>query len=458
MVLGKLLARVVPGAGKDGKHGPGGKGAAAAFVRDLVQLQEALFPPKDESVPYAPGLVRRIWLAEHKGEAPAPEDVRLFENLRTQLLGRYPDADALALRWLCDVPGLQAWCDQHLPPPSFAPGRYFEVVAVLNLWVQRHPAPGAADAVAGTLEEHVRALPPSFHGAPPRGMHHRPVVDAMVGTLARLEAAEGVGAPSAPPFARCRRLLDMLLATAPPPPGPGPHLAGHTPAQQLLQDVAVAFAPWLAGAGHLQGEYLDRLLLRIPNLPNRAQARDAGWALSPPVPPTCAAAVAAAVDRMLGRVLAGDPDPQVRAVLWCYQGYAGLDHFLAACRALEQHLGRQPIEKQRVRQWWSDSGHPLAWVNRLLVTIPPPSHEDTQRAAELAKLAPQTLLVAALYAPAWADLVEPHLDWPALGALARWLKRGAGSEPWRPYQQPAPEDEEGAGPGAVDRAAALEAG
>jgi hypothetical protein len=112
----------------------GGGDRAEAFLRRLLDAQQEVAPAEAGATPVVTTLGHRVWLAERRGEVPADE-LRCFEELRGQLLDRYPDGDALALRWLCDVAGLRRSCDEHLPAtsPAYAPGPYLELVDTLHL-------------------------------------------------------------------------------------------------------------------------------------------------------------------------------------------------------------------------------------------------------------------------------------------------------------------------------------
>src|SRR4051794_39836622 len=100
MVWRDLLARLVPGRGAS---------EADAFLDALIAAQVAWRREHapDLSVyarlPLSPAW--RIRQAKAHGQAPPADALAWWDDLRGGLMRRFPDADALALRWLCDISG-----------------------------------------------------------------------------------------------------------------------------------------------------------------------------------------------------------------------------------------------------------------------------------------------------------------------------------------------------------------
>ena len=436
-MLRRLLASISPSKRQEAR--------IEDFLDRLSALLPEVYPPPEAGERFTPGLPRRIWHAEREGRPPADGDLQAFEQVRARLRSEFASADELALRSLCDESDRSAWAQGRWPGPGYVdPRPYRGLEDTLQLWVQRHPATGAVDAVVRALEAWAGPLPPA---AAQRLVwtQTQSSMEGLAATLLRLELAESGGQ-----LHRGRGLLLRLLESTSLAAGDGTVHPGSDPLRYLYFTVARFYAPHLVDRGLLCPAELDRILLATPQLANPRQVRSSGWTVDPPLPPSWGSQVAAAVDRMMGRAASGDPNPRVGLVIWFHRQYAGIDHLLAACRAYERLSASQrgaPSARVNIE-------HPLSWVTSVFFTISPPDPADRERAGELAALQPDTLLAATLYAPSWADLLAPSLDWPGLAALVGWLKRYASGEAWSAYYH-AEQGEEESISDAADRESAL---
>jgi hypothetical protein len=419
MVWRDWLARLVPGRGTS---------EADAFLDALIAAQVA-------------------WRREHAPDlsvyAKLPLSSAWWDDLRGGLLRRFPDADALALRWLCDVSGRE---ERVVHAARELRARYPSDVSPLELltgWVERHPAPGTADTLAAVVRSYL-SLP---DGGGSRGDDYyrdhnvARAVDGLVDLLIRLDAAD----PDTP-LARGQTLVaDLVRAHQATRCGTAwsawtraGRQSGAPGGSSLSLEgrVLQLYVSRLLGASLLSRDALEALLLEYPPL---------GYVTTLPGLPTAAQAeLAATVDGLLARAVAADPDPHVGEALAAGRHFAGLDHLRAACHGYDAHP----------RYRWR-TGEPVLWPDAILLNIRPPSAADAARAAELAAFQPATLFTVAVQAPTWASVVEGPLGWPGLASLVAWLGRTSGAAgPWSGYQRPGADEDE---LGAVDRATALEA-
>lgn len=449
MVWRKLVSGLI------GRSAPS---AAEAFLDELIAVEHTFAPARDPEDPtqWLSPVTKPIWEllgALRRGDPPPPPALRWWEELHAGLRATYPQADVLALHWLLDYAGRQERVARAAERLEIQYYHYLDPIAVLMYWVQQHPASGAADAVTAALRGHLQRLSRPPARAHPYELWAENAVNGLVDVLAALEGAE-----EGRPYARGRALtLEAVgterahrLAAAAAPGGATMSLTAHG-GSQLTWRIVTAFFPLLLRADRLSEDELaevltEKHLLLINEAVRRMEASAAGRRK-----------LAAVIDRFLARVAAGEQDPAMWRVLGCYGSYAGIDHFLAGTRYLEGYLATNPKQKLPIdHQVYSSSAHPLSWAAFLLRGLAAPAAADRERAGELQTLKPATLLAAALYSPAWAELVEDRLGWPDLGALVRWLRRYGGPGPWSAYRAPAAgEDEED--PGVVDRAAALAA-
>ena len=454
-----------------------GRGAPAldeAFLDELIAVQQSFFPPADPG-DYA-SLYRysgenpiiKIRVAAIKGQPPPAEAVAWFETLRARLQTAYPDADGLALRWLLDVDERVrrvARATEHhwLKDKSFT-----SPVFTLQYWVEHHPAPGAADAVAAALFEQLRGLQADLEAVHPyhQDWQVKQAVEMWVEVLVALEARE-----PQPAFARSQAVLlaAVQLDRASqeeaardgrryPPviavPSTATHGAYTTQMSafcELKRHIVDKMYTPVLRAGGLSVAELEEVVRNDPEPLYEEQNR------RPNLSPAVQAKLTSIVDRYLARALAGSADAAVWPVLHSYRDYAGIDHFLAACRYIEAHLAAHPQQKLPIsRPFYSGCDDPFTWAPFLLRGLAAPTADDWQRVGELATLKPATLLIAALYSPAWAALVERQLNWPGLATLAHWLRRHRDPGPWSSDSTPAAgaEDED---PGVVERAPVIEA-
>src|SRR5215212_1126743 len=115
MVWRDLFARLVPGRGASD---------ADAFLDALIAAQVAW---------------RRARAPDLSVYAKLPSSPAWWDDLRGGLLRRFPDADALALRWLCDVAGRE---ERVVQAARELGARYPSDVSPLELlagWIERYP-------------------------------------------------------------------------------------------------------------------------------------------------------------------------------------------------------------------------------------------------------------------------------------------------------------------------------
>ncbi len=351
---------------------------------------------------------RLLLEAERLGTAPLEKSAAWWQGAQQELLGKYPDADRLAL---------SAFLDR-------APTE--ESTGLLRLWVLHRPAPEALEAVFARLEALMEAAAQGEYTA-----SQRVAIYSASGVAYRLES---------PPHNRYRALVLRAVQ----------HFQAINPAsrdlhsdwQNTCSKLLERMLPEL-GANPADTPLVDALLDSFPILAHTWYRGAKAMSNRE--------AVVASMNRLIDRALRGDPDPAVYKGLVWYKDYAGMDHFLAGCRALEKHAGVKP-PTERYLGYGNPIESPLTWAATLLRRIKPPAPRDEERAAELAAIDPAALITASLYAPSWAPLAEPVLDWPGFGAIARWLKRYGGL-PFD-YGSQGEEEEEGGG---ADRQAAVEA-
>jgi hypothetical protein len=437
MVWRDLVARLVPGRGASD---------ADAFLDALIAVQVAWrrehAPDLSVYTPLPLSPARHIRQSIGHGRPPSADALAWWDDLRGDLLRRFPDADALALRWLADVAG----CQERVVHAARELGaRHLPDVSPLDLlatWVERHPTQATADTLAAALRSYL----PLPDGGSREDDYYRDynvaqTVEALVEILIRLDAADPVA-----PLARGQALIADLVrahqATRRGALWSAEMSAGRrlgalggtatTPESKVLQP----FLSRLLWANRLSRDELEALLLEYPAL---------GYVTSPHAhAPAARAELAATVDRLLARALAADPDPHVEQALAACGNFVGMDHLKAACHWYDAHPGYH----------WR-MGEPVLWPDAILLNIRPPSEADAARAAELAAFQPATLLIVAVQAPTWASVVEGPLDWPGLASLLAWLGRTSGAAgPWSAYQRGGGDED---GLGTVDRAAALEA-
>jgi hypothetical protein len=419
MVWRDLLARLVPG------RGPG---QADAFLDALIAAQVA-------------------WRRSHAPDlsiyAKLPVSPSWWDELRGSLLRRFPDADALALRWLCDVSVRE---ERVLHAARELRVRYPSDVSPLELltgWVERHPAPGAADTLAAAVRSY---LPLSDGDGSREDAYYRDynvarAVGGLVEILIRLDAGDP-DAPLARGWALVADLVRGHQATRRGTAWSAWTRAGRRPADPGGTALSVEghmvqqYVSRLLRVGLLSRDELEALLLEYPPLGYMTRL--------PGLPAAAQAELAATVDRLLVRAVAGSPDPHVAEALAACRDFAGMDHLQAACHWYDAH----PRYRWRM-------GEPVLWPDAILLNIRPPSADDAKRGAELAAFQPSTLFTVAVQAPTWAGVVEGPLGWPGLASLLAWLGRSSGAAgPWSRFQRPGTDEDE---LGAVHRAAALEA-
>ena len=123
MVWRDLLARLVPGRGTS---------EAEAFLDALIAAQVAWRRAHAADL----SVVRRIRQAEGHGRPPPADALAWWDDLRGGLLRRFPDADALALRWLCDIAGRE---ERVLHAARELHARHLWDVSPLGAWVTGPP-------------------------------------------------------------------------------------------------------------------------------------------------------------------------------------------------------------------------------------------------------------------------------------------------------------------------------
>jgi hypothetical protein len=326
-----------------------------------------------------------------------PDLATAWSDAQARVRQAWPKADELALTWLQEHERRQEFADS------------LHLLGLLALWVATSPAQGAAAA----LMRHLGQLAGSDD------------LVLLIGSAAR---AAGAG----------RNLLDALFRQR------LSDLINRTPASATGWDPNLHLALGQAGA---MIDFLDdcpesdELVHQILRKYRTALARSVG--------PVYQRA-------MLRLVNTADADPTVCEILVQNRRWSGIEHFLAASRQFERYPQEKPPTSSMMA--YNQTDHPLTWAVLALASIAPPAESDRKRAGELARLSPDTLLTAAVLAPAWAPLIEPLLQWPALADLLRWLQANGETSHWRYHRigsaAVAPESQEDEEE-AVDRALVL---
>jgi|GEM_PF-6412756 len=330
----------------------------------------------------------------------SPAAQQWWADTQAHLLARYPDADQLALQ------GLLHPTASPVPHPPL----------LLCYWIEGRPAPGAAETLAATIADtYAKGAPSGFTQAP--SINLGPLADVLV----RLCQNQGH---------ILRRLAPQVLDLY--------ERAGRRSRHWNQWDGTAAVLmhgvlPHLTDSREDQ-QVIDRIIRSFENVFHGTYRRKE-------------AGVDAAIGRYLARALEGDPEPSIYKALVWYKEYAGIDHFLTACRNLEKHAKLKPPIDRYVA--YDPTGSPLNWTVHLLRTIRPPTQPDAARGDELKGISPAALITACFYAPSWSILAEPHLDWPGFADLTRWLRRYGGPAPWSEHQEPTKDEEEETG--AIDR-------
>jgi hypothetical protein len=336
--------------------------------------------------------------AGNSGEEPPAWASEWFEAQQAPLADKYPDADTYAYHWLCSVRERKARV-RELGQQGLGYG--LDPVLFLLQWCLRTPAPDQAEAVEQAAREALENWNHQVTGS------DRLVAAGLLRLLVRL----GAIAPAAEMLMEAVRALAEARAV-------GASCAREKALGELVGSVCLQ--PVLE-AGVLSADDADLLLREFPHYAGEVQGGQAD-----------------VITRYVERAAAGESDPQVIEVLLAHPLYEGIAAFMAAARELERFSGtRMPAGGAPA------SDHPLAWALHVLRHMAPPSPADAARAPELGTLQPDTLLKAALLAPEWAGLAEPHLDWPGLQEAARWLE--AASAPVDPeVEDLLPTDRQGA--------------
>jgi hypothetical protein len=440
MVWRDLLARLAPGRDLLAQLAAGRNDADAfldALIATRVALRREYAPDLTVYAAPRPSPVQRIRIAEQHNRSAFPDAFAWWDTLYEGLRRRFPDGDALALHWLCDVRGCQARVRETARRLKAVHLFDLAPTELLLYWVEQHPTPEAIDAIAAAVRDCL-PLPDSSDGLADDYYADRlveQVVDGLVQLLVRLDTAD-----AARPLARGQALVaDLVAAHRAERPG-AERLSWMRPGRgsgiTLGARVLAAYVSALLRAGRLSRDELEALLLEYPQAAYSMQ--------SPGLSDAVRAEVAATTDRLLARAAVEEADSSAGTALAAWHDFAGMDHFLAACRWYERH----PKYVWRM-------GQPVLWPDVLLQCIRAPSEEDAARAGELASYRPATLLPLALRAPHWASLVEGPLGWPGLSSLVHWLKRHGGPQPWSAYRPVSGEEDDELG--AVDRATAVEA-
>ena len=406
-----------------------GSPEADQFLKDLNHL--LLHPPGHErwymGIPDAT-LPGQLCHSAHYGLAVRPEAAAWWQReIRGPLLTKYPAADSHALRWLADLPGYIRQV-QMTPTEELYPYRHFSFpITLLALWVGLNPTPKAEEHLIAALSDALDRLQLGKVMA-----EERQPMSGLAGALGLLTL--NCTAPPERAAQLLHRSIEIYRGG-----GPTPHHERHSAMWGVLSGL---LSPLLERDA-LPASTVDYLFIEFPDLLR--------WRWGGVMSAKTKERMREAVDRLLSRVLEGDQDPRNLKALSQYAEFEGFDHFSAGCRALEQRKGEKFNLEHRY--WYSD---PSVWPVHILRTIKPPKPHDLERGAEMASLSPEALLNAAILAPSWSRLIEPHLQWPGLAALLVWLKRYGGPAPWSEEAQWNKSDEVEA-EGAVDRAAALEA-
>jgi hypothetical protein len=355
-----------------------------AFLADLAELKRTW--DAERTAAWASGRkgdpLGALVNAAEKGHQPPDWAEQWLEQHRETLLARYPEADDLVFRWLCDGRERKARV-RSLGQQGLGYG--LDPVLFLLQWCLRHPAPAQAEAVERAVREALEGLNHQVSG------HDRVVAEGLLRLLVGLGALERAGA----------LLMEAVqaLAAARAEGGAG---AREKALGELIGSICLQ--PVLE-AGILSADQADLLLREFPHFAGELQGGGQGHVIT----------------RYIERAAAGDSDPQVLEVLLSHPQYHGAHAFLAACRALERHPGvRLPAGGA------APPDHPLAWAIHLLRHMADPAPADAAGTGEFATLHTETLIRAALLAPGWAGLLEPHLDWPGLQAVVLWLQSWSG--------------------------------
>ncbi|HYG59399.1 MAG TPA: DUF5724 domain-containing protein [Symbiobacteriaceae bacterium] len=403
------------------------------FLADLIDTHCRL-----EGLPRTPGTfagLTRYQSLQHRPPTSENADIAAWEELVAPIKERWPQAAAWSLHWICSAGERHA----RLQAKATQLGTHdFEVdpVPLLVAFVRLAPPQGAADVLSDWIMETFRKIAARQGRVP--GDPEEVTACKTIPLLRHLDETDPAG-----PLGRGLAMVREILSRYPGVLQAGGNLLQSGPAR-LADAIVSAYDLQLVEAGRLSESELDTLLLEFPReiakFGNRQFPEHAVWDN----------ACRAAVDRLLGRMLAGDTDPRLSRALGGYWHFNGIDHFLAACRFMEMH----PTEKLPLDQWGC-SDDTLGWTARLLRVLPAPGPADQARAPELSAISPQTLQNATLLAPPWAPLAEAHVAWPAWARIVPWLARHGGIQPWNDGAPATQDDDEGGG--AVDRETVQEA-
>lgn len=347
----------------------------------------------------------------------------------------FPDCDHLALALLCNRQARQR-AFQELRAARGAGHIYPNTVRdALCRWVATRPAPGAANALFDELTMMVLAAT-----GPRKDQDLADEAYFLASVAVQLEAA---------PHEQSRALLQLLVVRR------EAQFAGREPQSDDFR--------WTE-LDHLGARIAEVLLFRL-NLADpedRALAEQCIW-LFTGLPaaaaraPAVADRLAAVAGRWVAEPGAREADARMLHVIRHLNRFRGFDRFLGACRQLSRHPKAKPPLSPNFEIGVSFT--PIAWAVWVLLHLEPPTPADTARAAELNLLPADSLITAALFAPGWAALAEPHLAWPGFAAACRWLQAHGETGHWRGYRpggrygnpgSPADDEAEGA-----DREAAL---
>lgn len=373
-----------------------GADRAESFLGDLVAAECARRAGR------GPDWVAALTSAVDLEQEPPGEALAWLAGLRAQLLRRHPEADALALQWVCDRGGRR-----RAKAEGFA-RRYpadaaldADPLALLVAWAFHHPAPDQIDPLVQAVRERLALFTPQQHG------EERYLTQRLLRLVLRLDAAR-----PADPLSRCRALLTEAVRE-------GREAAANVLAQHL--------AGTLLENGMLTEPETVALLLTCPDVAKQP------WSSGP-----ARSLMGGAMQQLVGRAAAGDGDMRVARAVLSFRAYTGMEVFLSACGELERRAGMKVPTAATL-----DPAQPLGWTVHVLRNMQPPSATDAARATELSAFKAETLLTAALLAAAWADLIDPYLQWPGLGAVTRWLCENSGT-PDEDEETVTPMDRDGA--------------
>lgn len=368
-----------------------------------------------------------------QGRSLEPGQERQWQDFTGMMLARHPEADRLALQGMIRHAEREK-AGQRLAAPQGS-STAGTLLGLLAAWVLRRPTPDAADQVLRSLEELLGLTSRTWLGSLLGGSTgsanlKKAEASVLARTLARLDRREE------PPYPRSKPLMLHLIERH-------LQLKGRLdePSREVLDALLADMAPYLNQTPAVV-ELTETVLLAAPIHLRRAPGGEA---------------LQVATDRVVARALAAEPHAEIHTTMTFIGRFAGFDQFLSACRQLDRYPQvKRPLPGDSGR---SDPDACIQWPVSLLLKLPPPGPADESRAGELNQVSRATLLLVAVLAPRWVGLIEPHLDWPGLGALISWCHQCGQTAAWRwesTFLTDQPGDEEEL-EGGLDRTLAMEA-